>query len=126
MTTLDNWSVTDANNNLPPPDGWPENTMQYSDVNDTGRSVQGTLRRFWGDVNGSLNAAGVVNAYTLSLNESGYTAYFDGMYFACEIPITNTGAVTIDVNGIGAAAVFVNGGPLAGGELGAGCIHTFR
>lgn len=126
MTTLQNWDVVDANNNLAPPDGWPENTMQYSDVNNTGRAVQGTLRRFYGDINGSLDAAGVANAYTLTLNETGYTSYFDGMYFACQIPATNTGAVTIDVNGIGPATVLANGVALAGGELGAGCIHSFR
>ena len=127
MAALNDWNITDANNNAAPPDGWPENTMQYSEVNNTGRAVQGTMRRFWGDVNGSLQAAGAVNAYTVSLNESGYTSYFAGMYFACEIPITNTGAVTIDVNGIGAQNVVArDGSALPAGILDAGGIYEFR
>lgn len=127
MGALNDWTVIDANNNAAPPDGWPENTMQYSEVNNTGRAVQGTVRRFWGDVNGSLQAAGLVNAYTLTLNESAYVAYFQGMYFACEIPITNTGAVTLNVNGIGVQSVITqDGNALQGGELMAGGIYEFR
>ncbi len=127
MGTLNSWDVTDANNNATPPDGWPENTMQYSEVNDTGRAVQGTVRRFWGDANGSLNAAGAANAYTLTLNETGYSAYFAGMWFACVIVATNTGASTINVNGIGAATITDRGGnALTGGELQAGGIYEFR
>ena len=100
MSTLDDWDIVDANNNATPPDGWPEGTMDYSDVNDTGRAVQGTLKRFFADINGSLVAGGVADAYTVTLNESGYIAYFTGMYFACRINATNTGASTMNVNGI--------------------------
>ena len=127
MAALNDWDVTDANNNAAPPDGWPENTMQYSEVNNTGRAVQGTLRRFFGDVNGSLQAGGVADAYTLTLNESGYTAYFAGMYFACEIMVTNTGASTINVNGIGVQSIVDRGGnALSANELLAGGIYEFR
>ena len=127
MGTLNSWDVTDANNNATPPDGWPENTMQYSEVNDTGRAVQGTLKRFFADINGSLAAAGPVNAYTVTLNETGYTSYFEGMYFACSIPITNTGAVTLNVNAIGVQSVITqSGSALAGGELVANGIYVFR
>ena len=127
MGALNDWSTIDANNNATPPDGWPENTMQYSEVNDTGRAVQGTVRRFWGDINGSLAAGGVADAYTVTLNESGYTAYFAGMYFACEIMATNTGASTIDVNGIGVQTITDRAGnPLSAGELQAGGIYEFR
>lgn len=126
MGSLNSWDVTDANNNAAPPDGWPENTMQYSEVNNTGRAVQGTVRRFFGDVNGSLNGGGVANAYTLTLNEA-YAAYFDGMYFACSIPATNTGAVTLDVNGIGVQSVLNrDGSALIGSELDNGGIYEFR
>jgi hypothetical protein len=126
MSALNDWDIVDANNNAAPPDGWPENTMQYSEVNNTGRAVQGTLKRFFADVNGSLDGAGSVNAYTLTLNEP-YVAYFDGMYFACSIPATNTGAVTINVNAIGVQSV-VNrdGSALVGGELDNAGIYEFR
>ena len=127
MGALNDWTVVDANNNATPPDGWPENTMQYSEVNNTGRAVQGTLRRFFGDINGSLAAGGVADAYTLTLNETGYTAYFAGMYFACEIMATNTGASTIDVNGIGVQTITDRAGnALQAGELQAGGIYEFR
>ena len=127
MATLNAWDVVDANNNATPPDGWPENTMQYSEVNNTGRAVQGTLKRFFADINGSLNAGGVADAYTVTLNETGYVAYFDGMYFACSIPATNTGASTIDVNGIGVQSIVDrSGSPLTAGELQSGGLYEFR
>ena len=126
MAALNDWDVVDANNNATPPDGWPENTMAYSEVNDTGRAVQGTVRRFWGDSNGSLNAAGIANAYTLTLNEA-YSAYFDGMWFACQIPASNTGASTINVNGIGVQSIRArDGSELTSGTLDAGGIYEFR
>lgn len=128
MGTLNSWDVTDANNNLAPPDGWPENTMNYSDVNNTGRAVQGTMKRFFADINGSLDAGGAADAYTLTLNESGYTAYFDGMMFSCSIPATNTLTnPTIDVNGIGAQTIVDRlGNALGVGELMSGGIYEFR
>lgn len=128
MGTLNSWDVIDASNNLAPPDGWPENTMNYSDVNNTGRAVQGTVKRFFADINGSLDAAGAADAYTLTLNETGYTAYFDGMMFSCTIPVTNlTTTPTIDVNGIGAATVTDrNGNPIGVGELMSGGVYDFR
>ena len=126
MAALNDWDIVDANNNATPPDGWPENTMQYSEVNNTGRAVQGTLKRYFADVNGSLVAGGVADAYTVSLNETGYTSYFTGMYFACQINSDNTGATTMDVNGIGAQNV-VNrdGSALNAGALQSGGIYQF-
>ncbi len=125
MANVQDWDVVDANNNATPPDGWPENTMQYSEVNDTGRQVQGATRRMWGDINGSLAAGGVADAYTISLNNP-YTAYFDGMYFLCSIPADNTGAATIDVNGLGAQAIQIGGSALSGAELQAGSIYLLH
>lgn len=128
MGTLNGWDVVDANNDDAPPDGWPENTMNYSDVNDTGRAVQGTLKRFFADINGSLVAGGVADAYTLSLNESGYSAYFDGMMFACTIPDANaTSTPTMDVNGIGTTTIVDNlGGALGVEALVGGGVYTFQ
>lgn len=127
MATLNAWDVTDANNNATPPDGWPENTMQYSEVNNTGRAMQGTMKRFFADINGSLSAAGAANAYTITLNESGYNAYFTGMYFVCRMPATNTGASTINVNGIGVQTITDRaGGALTAGEIQQDGIYEFR
>ena len=128
MGALNDWDILDANNNAAPPDGWPENTMNYSDVNDTGRAVQGTLKRFFSDINGTLVGAGVADAYTVTLNESGYTSYFNGMIFRCSIPAANTiAAPTIDVNGIGAVTIVDSaGGALVAGQLETGGIYDFQ
>lgn len=46
-------------------------------------------------------AAGVVNAYTLSLNAPQLDQYLNGLRIVVDIPIANTGPSTIDVNGLG-------------------------
>jgi hypothetical protein len=126
MAELNSWDITAANNNDAPPDGWPESTMQYSEVNNTAREGMAVIARFWKDLNGSLQFAGSVNAYTVTLN-AGYTAYFQGMYFAAEINITNTSAVTINVNALGVKTVVDQaGGALTAGTLIAGGIYEFR
>lgn len=127
MSDINEWDVTDANNNSAPPDGWPENTMNYSEVNDAGRAVQGSLKRFFTDINGSLAAAGAANAYTLTLN-AGYSAYFDGMLFACSIPAANTTtSPTINVNAIGARTIVdADGNALTAGALSTGGVYLFH
>ena len=127
MGTLNGWDVVDANNDDAPPDGWPENTMNYSDVNDTGRAVQGTLKRYFADINGSLVGGGVADAYTVTLNETGYTAYFTGMIFKCSIPAVNlTTTPTINVNAIGAVTIVNNaGGAINIAALSAGGVYEF-
>ena len=125
MSEVNDWDVVSANNNDTPPDGWPEN-MNYSEVNNSARENMGSLRRMWGDLNGSLQAAGVADAYTVTLNAP-YTAYFQGMYFALEINATNTGASTINVNAIGVQSILDrSGAALTAGELQAGGIYELR
>lgn len=126
MADLNSWNITAANNNSAPPNGWPENTMAYSDVNNTAREGMAVMARYYGDINGTLVAAGTANAVTVTLNSSA-AAYFTGMYFACKISVDNTGAVTINVNGIGLQAVVNrNGSPMTAGVLQAGGIYEFR
>lgn len=125
MAEINDWDVTDANNNAAPPDGWPENTMNYSEVNDTGRAVQGKVKRFFADINGSLAATGTANTYAVTLN-AGYTAYFDGMFFVCSIPVTNNGASTMNVNSLGNKPIKdFNGDALSGNILRSGGLHAF-
>ena len=125
MAELNDWNVNAANNNSAPPDGWPEN-MNYSEVNDSARENMAVVRRFFGDLNGSRAAAGAVNVYTVTLNAS-YTAYFDGLLFACTIPITNTAInPTLNVNGIGARTIKDYAGAAIGvGDLVAGGLYMF-
>jgi len=125
MAEINDWNIVDNSNNAAVPDGWPEN-MNYSEVNDTGRAVQGKLKRFFVDIGGSLAAGGVADAYTLTLSAS-YTAYFDGLYFVCSIPITNTGAATLNVNALGVKAIIDReGNALTAGALVADTIYPFH
>lgn len=125
MAELNDWDVIAANNNDTPPDGWPENSMNYSEVNDTGREGMAVLARYFQDINGSLTTGGVADAYTLTLN-AGHTAY-TGLYFAATIHATNTGASTINVNGIGIQSIVDRAGnALVGNEMSAGGIYEFR
>jgi hypothetical protein len=124
---LNDWNVLAANNNDTPPDGWPENTMQYSEVNNTAREGMAVTRRFWGDINGSLSTGGIADAYTLTLNATTYAAYFAGMYFACIFSATNTGGSTIDVNGIGTQTILNrDGSALGAGAIQSGGIYELR
>jgi hypothetical protein len=125
MADLNDWNVTAANNNSAPPNGWPEGTMQYSEVNDTGREGMAVMARYFKDTNGSLTTTGAANAYLLTLN-AGYTSYFAGMTFTVKIHADNTGATTINVNSLGVKSV-VNGdgGALNAGQLKNGGIYRF-
>ena len=126
MAELNNWDIAAANNNDAPPDGWPETTMQYSEVNNTAREGMAVIARHFQDINGTLQFGGTANAKTVTLN-AGYTAYFQGMYFAAEVNTTNTGATTIDVNALGAKTVVDQGGnALGAGDLQAGGVYEFR
>lgn len=126
MSELNSWDVAAANNNDAPPDGWPENTMQYSEVNNTAREGMAVIARFWKDINGSLQFAGPADAYTLTLN-AGYTAYFQGMAFFAEINTTNTGVVTLNINALGNKSVVTQAGAaLSAGTLQGGGVYEFR
>ncbi len=66
------------------------------------------------------------NAKTITLNPAP-GSYYDGLCFAFKNITENTGAVTIDVNGLGAEAVKKpNGNDVAAGNLKAGSVYTVR
>jgi len=126
MSELSDWDKAAANNNSTPPDGWPENSMQYSEVNDTAREGMAVHARFYQDNNGSLTTGGVADAYTITLN-SAHTAYFLGLSIVAVFHATNTGPCTMDANGIGPANILDRGGnPLSANEITAGGIYTLR
>lgn len=69
---------------------------------------------------------GTANAKVVTLNPAA-TAYVDGLPVAFKNAILNTGAVTINVNGLGVKPVLKsNGGALVSGSLKAGSIYTIR
>jgi hypothetical protein len=117
MPEIFSYDPVAANNNSAPPNGWPEN-MAYSEVNDTGREMMATLARFViNGLSGNNTTAGAQPAYTLI---SGYTlgAYAQGQIVAFVAHATSTGAVTLNVDGLGASAVYDSRGV----QLGAGDI----
>jgi len=126
MAELNSWDIAAANNNDAPPDGWPESTMQYSEVNNTAREGMAVMARYFQDINGTLQFAGPVNAYTVTMNAN-HLAYFQGMYLVAEVNVTSTAAVTINVNSLGAKTATDQGGnALGAGDLQAGGIYEFR
>ncbi|MEK4606537.1 hypothetical protein [Geobacillus sp. FSL W8-1251] len=71
-------------------------------------------------------ATGSANAYEVTLNPAP-TAYVEGMAIAVKINMDNTGASTINVNGLGAKAIKKpNGNDVSAGNLKAGSIYTLR
>jgi len=126
MPDINDWAILAANNNDTPPDGWPENTMAYSEVNNTAREGMAVVARYFQDMNGSLTTGGVADAYTLTLNAA-YVAYFTGMYIAAAFNAANTGPTTINVNAIGLADITDRGGnPLSANEIVSGGIYELR
>lgn len=75
---------------------------------------------------GYAAATGSANTYTVNLNPAP-TAYNDGMAIAVKINVDNTGASTINVNGLGSKTIKKpNGNDVSAGTLKAGSIYTLR
>lgn len=98
-----------------------------SAVNNMFRAKDAALARYIGDL-GAKTALTGTNDVTITLL-SGITAYADGQLFRAAAANTNTGAMTLDVNSIGAKAVkkFANGAEaaLAAGDIQANGIYEF-
>ena len=73
---------------------------------------------------GTLNYGTATGTDTIAVTLSpGFTAYEAGQWFSFEVAATNTGAVTVNVNTIGAGAlVWPDGSPLVAEDLIAGAI----
>jgi hypothetical protein len=119
-----NFSETAASNNASPPNGWPEG-QSASSVNDCARELMAAVKRTWNRDHATATVGGTANAVTLAYT-SGPSAYVTGEQFAWKATAANTGAVTVNVSGLGAVALKKPGasGPaaLAGGEIQVGQI----
>jgi microcystin-dependent protein len=115
------WSETDASNSQPPPNGWLEG-QPPSTVNDCARMMMGALKRWWNRDHASagVTVGGTANAITLSY-AAGPTAYVQGEKFAFIATGNNSGATTVNINGLGAKSLYKQGltGPITmvGGEI---------
>jgi hypothetical protein len=71
-------------------------------------------------------ATGSANTYQVTLNPAP-TAYVDGMAVAVKINVQNTGASTININGLGAKSIRKpNGNNVSAGNLRVGSIYSMR
>jgi len=114
------WSETDANNNVAAPNGFPEG-MPPSGVNDAARAVMGAVKRFWDRNNAALASTGSANAQVLTYAIAP-TGYATGERYTFRAGAANTGAVTLDINGLGAKDIRKGDGTtaLAAGDILAG------
>lgn len=110
------WSETASSNNAASPNGWTSGTMLPSQVEPTAREMMAALKRDWDHKGPTLISGGSANAQTLTYAVAP-AAYVQGQRFMFIPNFTNTGATTLNVNGLGAVAINVNGGALVGGEL---------
>lgn len=111
------WTEADASNTASPPDGAPEG-MLPSGTNNTIRMIMGAIKRFYDHINPTLDSTGSANAQTLSYTVAP-TAYVTGDIYGFMVGagLTNTGATTLNVNGLGAKNIFIGSNTLQGGEL---------
>jgi hypothetical protein len=116
MSNTSEWSTTAATNNSAPPNGWPEN-MQRSAVNDCAREMMAALAKWYQDQRGSLITAGGTTAYTLTTNNA-HTALSDIPLMVVRANAANTGASTLNVDGLGALSLTkANGVALSAGDF---------
>lgn len=122
MSDVSQWSTAAAGNNSAPPDGFPEG-MAPSTVNDAAREVMAAVARQYKDMNGSLATGGTGNAYTLTTN-TGHAALADIGLVVFRADRANTGAVTLNVDGLGAKSVRADGAALASGDITANALYS--
>lgn len=126
MSSSYDWSLVAASNATADAQiNWAEGQAP-STVNGSARQMMARNAELLGDIGGALTAGGAADALTITAN-SGFTAYANGQVLALKIATDNTGAATLNVNGIGAKAIrkMVTAGEsaLAGAELQAGGIY---
>jgi hypothetical protein len=111
------FSQADASNTSGTVPTWQEG-MVPSLVNDSARALQGSLKRFYDHANATIASGGTANVQTLTYTVAP-AAYVAGDRYTFRVGSTlnNTGATTIDVNGLGAKAIQIGENALVGGEL---------
>ncbi len=102
MSNISQWQVTAGDNSSAPPNGWPEGQAR-STVNDCAREMMAAVARDFEDRKGSLASAGSSNAYTVTTNNDNQSLADIGL-LTFRVDRANTGAVTLNVDGLGAKA----------------------
>lgn len=122
--TIADLDPTSANNT----DVLGQSTAGSAAANTLDTIVQNTLAllaRFYGDVGGTGTVGGSANAVTLTTGST-YQAYEAGLIVALKAGAENTAAATLNVDGIGAKPIRLQGDvALSGGEMVAGGKYSF-
>lgn len=119
MGNVSSWFKTAAGNNTGSTPDYPIEGQAPSTVNDCMRENMAAVARWYADANGTLTTSGTGNAYTLTTN-SGYTALADLPVLTFKLDRANTGAATLNVDGLGAKSIRWRGDALVSGALAAG------
>jgi len=113
------WSTTDGSNTAAPPNGWPAG-MFPNQVEPSARAGMGGTKRWWERANAGISTTGSAGAYVLTPTNTSYpTAYTQGEIYCAKSNFTSVGNDTLNVNGLGAKALYNN---LA--RIGAGSIQS--
>lgn len=121
--TIYAWSYTDANSNANADSECPwQEGMAAKNVNNDARGTMLRVAQLLRDLGGAVSAGGTANGLTITAG-SPFTTLADGRIVSFRATATNTGAATLNVNGIGAKSIRVFSG---GGEsaLPAGAIQS--
>lgn len=115
MAEIEDLNVTDASNT----GRFPENQAP-STVNDGARALEGLLARFHEDLGARKASTGSANAYVFAAAQT-LGAYYDGLLIGFDANFANTGAATINVDGLGAKTIKKhNDQDLASGDIESG------
>lgn len=119
---VDQWSTTAANNASSADNiDWSEN-QSPSTVNDSARQLMADVAEWYAEIaRGTIfiaaaNVSVISNAYTLTTTQ-GVAAYSAGQRFMFLAEATNSAAVTVDVDSVGAKAVKHRGTALESGTI---------
>lgn len=104
MSSMYDWSLIAANNASSDSSiNWTEGQLPGT-VNGSAKAMMTRDAELLGDIGGALTAGGTADALTVTAN-SAFTAYANGLILALRIATDNTGAATLNVNGIGAKSI---------------------
>lgn len=118
MSDIFAWNPVASGNGDASPDGWPEGAMRLNQINNSAREMMAAISRAYRDTAGIHLATNAGNAYSLTIDQiiSGYSL---GLSVKFRVATTNTGAATLNVNGLGAkSVVWPDGSTLRSGDLG--------
>lgn len=97
------WSRTPGSNTTSDAGiNWAEGMLPPA-INDSARGMMAAVANFRDDL-GAITTTGTANSYSLTTN-SGFTALATGLLVVAKINVSNTGASTINVDGLGAKAI---------------------